>query len=148
MKQLKYWATIFLPILLYVLPVASLIVWLSFDNIFFLILTVILAVAAFALQKPLQAMRIEARQDVEYDEFGRSKSKGDYSRLSKAERDQIDLQKTADMERVMNSSAIKKITKEGSTHPQQDMDKLIGLVPVKDKMREMVARMQFENHAQ
>ena len=147
MKQLKYWATIFLPILLYVLPVASLIAWLSFDNIFFLILTVILAVAAFALQKPLQAMRIEARQDVEYDEFGRSKSKGDYSRLSKAERDQIDLQKTADMERVMNSSAIKKITKEGSTQPQQDMDKLIGLVPVKEKMREMVARMQFENES-
>ena len=145
MKQLKYWLTIFLPILLYALPIGMLIAWLNFNQIWMLVVTVLLAGAAFALQKPLESMRIEARQDVEYDEFGRSKSKGDYSRLSKAERDQIDLQKTADMERVMNSSAIKKITKEGSVNPQQDMDKLIGLVPVKEKMREMVARMQFEN---
>lgn len=94
--------------------------------------------------QPLKNARIKLRQDVEYDEFGRSKKKGRYEELSKEERNQIDLQKTLDMERIMDSAALKKMTKEGSKNPQEDMDKLIGLVPVKDKMQELVARMQFD----
>ena len=95
--------------------------------------------------QPLKNVRIKLRQDVEYDEFGRSKKKGRYEELSKEERNQIDLQKTLDMERLMDSVALKKMTKEGSKNPQEDMDKLIGLVPVKDKMQELVARMQFDS---
>jgi stage V sporulation protein K len=104
----------------------------------------ILIIGLFA-RKPLQELRVQARRDVEYDEFGLSKTKGKYEYLSKAERDQIDLQKTADMERVMNTSAMKKMTKKGSENPKEDMEKLIGLEPVKNKMEEMVARMQFES---
>lgn len=98
----------------------------------------------FLLKNPVREMRIAARRSAEYDEFGLSKTKGRYEYLSKAERDQIDLQKTADMERVLNTSAMKKMTKSGSLQPDKDMQELIGLQPVKDKMEEMVARMQFE----
>lgn len=94
--------------------------------------------------KVLTNLRVKYRQDVEYDEYGLSKTKGKYEYLSKAERDQIDLQKTADMERIVDSTALKKMTKEGSVNPETDMEKLIGLEPVKQKMKEMVARMQFE----
>lgn len=105
---------------------------------------IILSVVALIAVKPLHEMRIFYRSKAEYDEFGRSKSKGTYERLSKKERDAIDLQTTADMERIVSSEVLKKITKEGSKNPDADMDELIGLKPVKDKMHEMVARMEFE----
>ena len=98
------------------------------------------------LNKPMQQLRVRYRNDVEYDEFGRSKRKGKYEYLSKKERDQIDLQKTLDMERIMSSSALKKITKPGSVAPQKDMEQLIGLQDVKTKMKEMVARMEFDKN--
>lgn len=98
----------------------------------------------FALKMPVQDMRIESRRRAEYDEFGLSRTKGRYEYLSKAERDQIDLQKTADMERVMNSSALKKMVKQGAKDPEKEMHALIGLQPVKEKMEEMAARMKFE----
>lgn len=107
-------------------------------------IAVLLAAAGIALNKPLQALRVKYRHDVEYDEFGRSKSKGNYEYLSKAERDKMDLQKTLDMERIMDSSALKKMTKKGAKDPEKEMNSLVGLVPVKNKMREMVARMKFE----
>lgn len=105
----------------------------------------VLMAMGMILSKVLGNMRVEARREVEYDEFGLSKSKGNYERLSKAERDAIDLQKTARMEQIVNTSAMKKMTHEGSTDPQKDMDNMIGLASVKEKMREMVARMKFDS---
>ena len=95
-------------------------------------IAVLLAAAGIALNKPLQALRVKYRHDVEYDEFGRSKSKGNYEYLSKAERDKMDLQKTLDMERIMDSSALKKMTKKGAKDPEKEMNSLVGLVPVKN----------------
>jgi stage V sporulation protein K len=105
----------------------------------------VLFAVGLIMSKVLTNIRVEARREVEYDEFGRSKSKGNYEKLSKAERDQIDLQKTARMEQVMSSSTIKKMTHPGSIDPQKDMDDMIGLSSVKSKMREMVARMEFDS---
>lgn len=144
-NAMKYYLSILLSLGSILLIVAGGIVVILFGSKTSLIIGGIMAVTGLMLAKPLQALRIKYRQDVEYDEFGLSKTKGKYEYLSKAERDQIDLQKTADMERVMNSSAMKKMTKKGSENPQDDMKKLIGLVPVKEKMEEMVARMQFES---
>lgn len=104
----------------------------------------ILIALGLLLSKFLTNLRIEARKAVEYDEFGLSKSKGHYERLSKAERNQIDLMKTARMEQIMDSTAIKKMTHEGSKTPQLDMERMVGLTSVKEKMREMVARMEFD----
>jgi stage V sporulation protein K len=105
---------------------------------------VLLAIGV-VLQGPLRDFRINTRRAVEYDEYGLSKSKGNYERLSKAERDLIDLQKTADMERLVNTTAIKKMTKKGPADPMKELDEMIGLEPVKQSIKEMVARMEFEN---
>jgi stage V sporulation protein K len=104
---------------------------------------ILLAVGIF-LQKPLQEFRVKSRRDVEYDEYGLSKSKGHYEYLSKAERDQIDLQNTAAMERLLNTTTIKKMTKKGPEDPMKELDEMIGLEPVKQTIKEMVARMEFE----
>lgn len=143
-KTLKYYLILFLSMLVNILPLGGIALIIMMRNTMGMILGGILIVARLALEAPLKNARVQARRDVEYDEFGLSKTKGKYEYLSKAERDQIDLQKTADMERIMNTSAMKKMTKKGSENPQKDMDELIGLRPVKEKMEEMVARMQFE----
>ena len=127
------------------IPAIVLIGALYTRSIVLAVIGIVLIAVGLTLSKVFSNMRVEARREVEYDEFGLSKSKGNYERLSKAERDAIDLQKTAHMEQIMNSSAIKKMTHEGSTDPQADMDNMIGLESVKNKMREMVARMKFDS---
>lgn len=104
---------------------------------------IVISAVGFLLRGTAKNLRIRYRQDVEYDEFGRSKKKT-YDRMSRKERELIDFQKTADMERILPSTEMKKITKKGSADPDADMNALIGLEPVKQKMREMVARMEFE----
>ena len=94
--------------------------------------------------KLLFEARIKLRNIVDYDEFGVSKKYGKYARMSAKEKKVIDMQKMADMERILSSSQIKKLTHKGSEDPYKDMKKLIGLRNVKDKMNEMVARMEFE----
>lgn len=94
--------------------------------------------------KLLFEARIKLRNIVDYDEFGVSKKYGKYERMSAKEKKVIDMQKMADMERILSSSQIKKLTHKGSDDPCKDMKKLIGLRNVKDKMNEMVARMEFE----
>ena len=94
--------------------------------------------------KLLFEARIKLRNIVDYDEFGVSKKYGKYERMSAKEKKVIDMQKMADMERILSSSQIKKLTHKGSEDPCKDMKKLIGLRNVKDKMKEMVARMEFE----
>lgn len=144
MKSVKYYTIVLLSMVAAVLPMAGIAFCFYDHSATGLMIGICIAGFGLVLSKPLTALRIEARRDVEYDEFGRSKTKGTYEKLSKQERDQIDLQKTMDIERVMDSTAMKKMTKEGSQNPTADMDKLIGLFPVKQKMKEMVARMQFE----
>lgn len=156
MARLKYFLSIFIALILILIP-TGIFVYAAFmkteklvigdfeiKRITMYIIALALFVLFFILRKPLRSLRVNARRNVEYDEFGRSKSKGNYEHLSKAERNMIDLQKTADMERLLSTTEIKKITKQGSLNPQQDMDKLVGLIPVKNKMREMVARMEFD----
>lgn len=144
MKQLKYYSVIILSLVPFAFPVLGIYIALTYQTKTSIYAGVAIAAVGILIAKPLKALRINARRDAEYDEFGRSKTKGRYENLSKAERDAIDLQKVADVERILDSTAIKKMTKEGSKSPEQDMEKLIGLEPVKHKMREMVARMQFE----
>lgn len=104
----------------------------------------IMILVGLLLWYPCRNWRVATRREVEYDEFGISKSKGNYEYLSKKERDQIDLKKTADMERLLSATALKKMTQPGSELPMKDLQNMIGLLPVKQKIEEMVARMQFE----
>lgn len=149
MKTLKYnllyLLVILLSIISVVIPLLGIYLFLTnFSetkqaNLFYL---------AFAIPllftKPLFEARIKLRNIVDYDEFGVSKKYGKYERMSTKEKKVIDMQKMADMERILSSSQIKKLTHKGSESPFKDMKKLIGLRNVKDKMNEMVARMEFE----
>ena len=149
MKTLKYnllyLLVILLSIISVVIPLLGIYLFLTnFSetkqaNLFYL---------AFAIPllftKPLFEARIKLRNIVDYDEFGVSKKYGKYERMSAKEKKVIDMQKMADMERILSSSQIKKLTHKGSDSPDKDMKKLIGLRNVKDKMNEMVARMEFE----
>lgn len=147
MKHIKYNLAILVSVIALLLPLggAALAVYALYqDQMIWIPVSAILVIVGLALQVPLRTWRVKTRRDVEYDEFGRSKSKGQYEYLSKKERDKIDLQKTADMERLVSATAIKKMTKPGSKDPMTDLHKMIGLDPVKSKVEEMVARMQFE----
>ena len=149
MKTLKYnllyLLVILLSIISVVIPLLGIYLFLTnFSetkqvNLFYL---------AFAIPllftKLLFEARIKLRNIVDYDEFGVSKKYGKYERMSAKEKKVIDMQKMADMERILSSSQIKKLTHKGSEDPCKDMKKLIGLRNVKDKMNEMVARMEFE----
>lgn len=148
MKQSKYkfvpFLIVFIP-LLAIVGVFLLILFYIYSFKWALILGGILVLLPIISIKPVHELQLRYNAENNYDEFGRSKTKGDYKRLSKAERDEIDLQKTAAMEMLISSTVIDKITHEGSIDPQKDMDSLIGLYPVKNKMNELVARMRFEN---
>lgn len=95
------------------------------------------------LKKPLKDMYQKAIQENEYDEFGASKKKK-FENLTRKEREQMDLQKAAQMESLLSSSVLQKIQKKGSENPEKDLDSLIGIQSVKNKTTEMVARMKFE----
>ena len=53
----------------------------------------------------------------------------------------------ADMERLLSSSVLKKVIKQGSSNPEEELNRLVGIEPVKQKTREMVARMKFEQES-
>ena len=149
MKTLKYNLLYLLVILLSIISVVIplLGIYLFLTN-FSETKQVNLLYLAFAIPllftKLLFEARIKLRNIVDYDEFGVSKKYGKYERMSAKEKKVIDMQKMADMERILSSSQIKKLTHKGSENPFKDMKKLIGLRNVKDKMNEMVARMEFE----
>lgn len=86
---------------------------------------------------------LKSIQQNEYDEFGRSKKRG-YENLTRAQREELDLKKTADLEMILPTSVVKKIAKEGSLHPKEDLEAMIGLNPIKEKVRGLIARMEFE----
>lgn len=95
------------------------------------------------LRLPLKRMLNQAVLDNEYDENGVSKKKK-FENLTREQREAMDLQKAAQMESLLPTNVIEKIKKEGSKTPEKDLNGLIGLAPVKQKVTEMVARMEFE----
>lgn len=100
----------------------------------------------YILKLPLKKMLNKSINDNEYDEFGRSKKKK-FENLTRAEREEMDRQKAAAMERLVSSTVMKKITKKGSENPEEDLNRMIGLEAVKQKIAELNARMKFEQDA-
>lgn len=139
----KYIAGLILNILLILLPIGLLTAGVMTGQNIFYKLGIISCVIAFMLMKQFDFLLAEGRQEVEYDEFGRSKRKN-IKTLSRKEQDAIDLQKLTDMERILSTSQLKKMTKQGSKNPDEDLKKLTGLYPVKQKVKEIEARYKFE----
>ena len=124
---------------------ATFYVYVEIGNTPLAIVIAALSAVLYLAKDRAEDMRGDAMMKVEYDEHGRSRKKGDYRKLAREEREAIDLQKTADMERVLSSTVLARMTKKGSEDPDADLDALVGLEPVKRKTKEMVARMMFEN---
>lgn len=142
-KQINYILSITLLMVTICLPLTFIVISSLTGDMKWLMWAGGTGIFAICAYKPLTEWRIRARQEAHSDEFGNSK-RMQYARLSQKERDQIDLQKTADMERIVGTSTLKKLTAPGSENPQADLEKLIGLASVKQKVSEMAAKMEFE----
>lgn len=147
MKHIKYYVVLLLSTVIVLAPVAgiaaSVLLYQQGNKSTFWIPAAI-GLVCLILVEPIRDLRVKYRRSVEYDEYGNSKSKGRYEYLSKAERDAIDLQKTAVMETLVSTPAIKKMTATGPDNPMKALEQMTGLDSVKSAVREMVARMEFE----
>lgn len=84
------------------------------------------------------------RMEEEYDEFGLRKNQTRYD-LSKSQRQALDIQQVANLERIISRASLEKMIKRGSETPVRDLNNLIGLTEVKHVIQEMAARMAFES---
>lgn len=108
----------------------------------------ILAALGIIVTPFLAKWRQKLRDIVEYDENGLSKTHGQFSQLSRKEREAIDRQKTLDAERILSATTFKTICHDGSQNCHEELDRLIGLQNVKDRIHEMEARMDYEKKAE
>lgn len=108
----------------------------------------ILAALGIIVTPFLAKWRQKLRDLVEYDENGLSKTHGQFSQLSRKEREAIDRQKTLDAERILSATTFKTICHDGSQNCHEELDRLIGLQNVKDRIHEMEARMNYEKKAE
>lgn len=79
-----------------------------------------------------------------YDEFGVRKDEKRRMEMDSTERRQLEMQSLAELERVIPRNTIEKITHSGSTNAEKDLADLVGIEPVKERLYEMKARMEFE----
>ena len=104
----------------------------------------IIFVVNIPLYSAITKMRQKARMARKYDKYGRMKQLSQYEKLSVKEQKEIDKQRMRDMERLLPSTFLKEITKKGSLTPEADMEGLIGMENIKQKVAEMEARMEME----
>ncbi len=86
----------------------------------------------------------DMRNERDFDENGLNRKYNEYQKLTPKEREQIDKQRLADVERLIGTGQLKKMTKNGSKDPDKALDKLLGMQNIKNKVREMNARMEFD----
>ena len=94
--------------------------------------------------KILAKKSADVRAQEEYDEFGLKKNQTRYD-LSKSQRQALDIQQVANLERIISRASLDKMVKKGSETPVKDLNNLIGLTEVKHVIQEMAARMAFES---
>lgn len=114
------------------------------ENMIPVVAGLIFIAIAIISYKPLDIWRKTLREEVEYDENGTSRKYGSFMNLSAEERKQLEKQKLADNERILDSPTLARITHKGEDNPDEAMKKLIGLPKVKEQMRQMAARMEYE----
>lgn len=110
-------------------------------NLLFLIMSAV-GIVAF---KPLGTLRAKYRRAAEYDSSGQRVSMKDPMRMSKKDRDEMDKAKLFREQQICPTTTTDKMTHPGSETPDEDIARLIGLMPVKEKVADMTARMAFEN---
>lgn len=85
----------------------------------------------------------KAYDEANYDEFGVNK-KINRHMMNRKEREKMEAERMMAIDKVIPRETLNKMIKEGSTNPKADLNKLIGLADVKQKISEMEARMIYE----
>lgn len=104
----------------------------------------VLGLIALAFLPHLTRKRQEARDAAEYDEDGISYKHNNFSALSKKERDAIERQLMLDRQRILPTSLLKSITKQGTQSANEALNELIALDSVKTEVQKLEARMKYE----
>lgn len=84
-----------------------------------------------------------AKEAEEFNEFGVRK-RGARRRLSSYNREKVEARQLSEIERIISASELKKTLHRGSKDPETDLSKMIGMESVKQKVRELQARMEFD----
>lgn len=92
---------------------------------------------------PLGLNYARTKQNEDFNEFGVRK-KDAKLRMSSWNRERVESLQLAETERILSSSDLKRATKKGSLNPEEDLNKMIGLPLVKEKIKDMEARMEFD----
>jgi len=108
-----------------------------------LFLFIVLGFLCFLIDKFLFQVRTNARDSLEFDEYG-NKKRNLYKNLSAKEKQEIDRQRLSDQERLLSSAELKRITKSGSKNPVKELQELVGLYEVKEEVLKMQAMMEYE----
>lgn len=104
----------------------------------------VLGLIALAFLPHLTKKRQEARDAAEYDEDGISYKHNNFSALSKKERDAIERQLMLDRQRILPTTLLKSITKQGVSNATDALNELIALDSVKNEVQKLEARMKYE----
>lgn len=84
-----------------------------------------------------------AKDELDYDEFGVKKQNKHY--MDSQLRREIEARKREEMELALSEETVKRITHKGSSDPEKDLQKLIGLSEVKEKAADLNAKLEFLN---
>ena len=114
------------------------------ENISILVWAVLCIILSVFTQKILFSARIVCRNNFEFDSTGMKKKFNSYDKMSAKDKEEMDKQKLMDMERLLDSATIRRVTAKGTLHPEEEMNRLIGLDSVKEEMGQMAARMKYE----
>lgn len=112
--------------------------------VIFLAIFAVVEAVLHALKEPIWRMLADARNEIEFDENGLYRAKNEIQKLSRPEREELGKRQLAEVERILGTGTLQKITKEGSTTPNKDLKAMQGLLPIKKKVKEITARMEFD----
>lgn len=109
------------------------------------IIGIFVVVTCALTRKYITQLRVKGLESARFDEYGRLKGQDDYYELSLGAQRKMDEERRKKVNAILPISEVKQLTHKGSENPVADMESLIGLDDVKEKMEEMVAQMEFEN---
>lgn len=112
--------------------------------VIFLAIFAVVEAVLHALKEPIWRMLADARNEIEFDENGLYRAKNEIQKLSRPEREELGKRQLAEVERILGTGTLQKITKEGSATPNKDLKAMQGLLPIKKKVKEITARMEFD----
>ena len=103
-----------------------------------------IAIVCVILLPLIDMLRRKARTRSKYDKYGRMKQMSGYEKQSVQQQKEIDRIRMLEAEKLLPSTAVREMTKHGSSDPEGDLADMTGLEEIKEKVEEMEARMENE----